>query len=103
MSLIDPSNQRDFTQTVQEALGGTATPAAAQDAIKCVFTAIRMGLLEDREVKIARFGSFRLKTVRERSLLLPGTQQKIRLPRRRVVRFHVSPLLRATCGQKTLS
>lgn len=95
--------RRDFTHAVQKALGGSATPAAAQDAIQCVLAAIRSGLLADGEVKIARFGTFRLKTVGERSLLLPGTQRKIRLPQRRVMRFHASPCLATTRGQKTLS
>lgn len=100
----DPTpSHHDFTQAVQKALGGSATPAAAQDAIQCVLEAIRTGLLRDGEVKIARFGSFRLKTVRERDLLIPGTRRKMRLPCRRVLRFHASPSLARTAGPETLS
>ncbi len=84
-------NDPDLLAEVRRELGGTATPSAAQVALNAVLRAVRAGLLEDGEVRLARFGSFRYKRVRARRLLLPRTGQEMVLPERAVVRFHPSP------------
>ena len=86
-------NTQHLLAHVQKALGGTATRGAAEVALHAVLRAIRAGLLEDAEVKLAGFGTFRLKEVAARRVLLPGSGQECRLPPRRVVRFNPSPKL----------
>lgn len=78
---------------IQESLGGTATQGAAELALQAVVRAVRDGLKESGEVRLARFGTFRLKEVAPRRLLLPGGGKGIELPRRQVLRFTPSPLL----------
>ena len=80
-------NRRDLLPLIRSALGGTATPSAAELALSAVIRSIQDGLREDGEVKLARFGSFRMKTVRPRRLVIPGTKKAMQLPERRVLRF----------------
>lgn len=79
--------KQDLLTRMQQALGGTATRGAAEMALGAVLRAIRAGLLEDGVVKIAGFGTFRMKQVRPRRLLLPGSAQELHLPARSVLRF----------------
>lgn len=78
---------------IQKSLGGTATQGAAELALQAVIRAIRDGLKESGEVRLARFGSFRVKEAAPRRLLLPGGGREMELPRRRVLRFTPSPHL----------
>ena len=80
-------NRRQLLELVRHALGGTATPGAAELALTAVTRAIKDGLKEDREVKLARFGTFRMRRVASRRLLLPGSGQEMQLPERDVLRF----------------
>lgn len=80
-------NRKQLLELVRHALGGTATPGAAELALTAVTRAIKDGLKEDREVKLARFGTFRLRRVAARRLLLPGSGQEMQLPERDVLRF----------------
>lgn len=84
-------DKHDLLQRIQKALGGTATHGAAEVALSAVLRSIRAGLLEDGEVKLAGFGTFRMKQVQARRLLLPGSTQQMLLPPRRVLRFTPSP------------
>lgn len=83
---------KDLLAEVQRALGGTATLGAAEMALGATLRAIRAGLLEDGEVKLAGFGSFRMKEVAPRRVQVPGEQRFLTLPQRRVVRFSPSAL-----------
>lgn len=83
--------RQDLLTHIRSALGGTATQGAAEVALSAVLRAIRAGLLEDGEVKLAGFGTFRMKQVQARRLILPGSAQALRLPPRRVLRFTPSP------------
>ncbi len=80
-----------IAERVRRALGGTATPGAAELALATVTTAITEGLLQDGEVRLAGFGSFRLRERAPRRLLLPGSRTPMQLPRRRVITFSPSP------------
>ncbi len=80
-----------ITERVRQALGGTATPGAAELALATVTTAITEGLLADGEVRLAGFGTFRLRERAPRRLLLPGSHTPLQLPRRRVISFTPSP------------
>ncbi len=80
-----------IAERIRRALGGTATPGAAELALASVTAAITEGLLADAEVRLAGFGSFRLRERAPRRLLLPGTQTPMQLPRRRVLCFTPSP------------
>lgn len=84
-------NTQDLLAQVQQALGGTATRGAAEVALSAVLRAIRTGLVEDGEVKLAGFGSFRMQAVQARRVLLPGSSQALVLPPRNVLRFTPSP------------
>ncbi len=80
-------NRKELLSLIRSALGGTATQSAAELALSAVIRSIQDGLREDGEVKLARFGSFRMKKVKPRRLLIPGTRQVTQLPERRVLRF----------------
>ncbi len=80
-----------IAERVRKALGGTATPGAAELALATVTTAITEGLLADGEVRLAGFGSFRLRERATRRLLLPGTGTPMQLPRRKAISFTPSP------------
>ena len=81
------TNRQELQELVRRQLGGTATPMAAQLALDAVLRGIRSGLLEDGEVKLARFGSFRVQERATRRLLLPGSGKAMQLPVRKVVTF----------------
>lgn len=83
--------KKDLLAEIQRALGGTATRGAAEMALGATLRAIRAGLLEDGEVKLAGFGSFRMQRVAARRVLLPGSGRSMQLPQREVVRFVPSP------------
>lgn len=80
-------NRAAFQEIVRRHLGGTATPMAAQLALDAVLRAIRDGLLDDHEVKLAHFGTFRIRERAPRRLLLPATTSAHHLPRRKVITF----------------
>lgn len=83
----NPMNHQELLEAIRHALGGTATHSAAELALHAVIRAIRDGLAEDGEVKLAGFGSFRYKTVAARKLQLPHNGESLQLPPRRVLRF----------------
>ena len=93
-----PMDKQDLLQHIQQALGGTATRGAAEVALSAVLRGIRAGLQEDGEVKLAGFGTFRMKRVAARRLLLPGSEKELVLPERRVLRFQPSPRIRKTAS-----
>lgn len=84
-------NRKDLLAEVQAALGGTATRGAAEVALSAVLRTIRAGLLRDGEVKLAGLGTFRMKQVKARRALLPGSPREVLIPTRRVLRFVPSP------------
>ena len=79
--------RKELLQMVREALGGTATQNAAELALDAVVRAIRDGLHEDGEVRLAKFGTFRMKECRARRLRNPRTGEEMQLPARRELRF----------------
>ncbi len=95
-------SSRQLTESVRRRLGGTATPMAARLALQAVARAIRDGLQEDAEVRLAHFGTFRLKKCRSRRLLLPGTGRELVLPERHQLRF-ASSLSERSATQQPLS
>ncbi len=78
---------KELLEEIREALGGTATQRAAELALHAVTQAIKDGLTEDGEVKLAGFGSFRYKTVAARRLTIPRSGKSMELSQRRVLRF----------------
>ncbi len=79
--------QAQFMQLVRKALGGTATQSAAELAVDAVVRAIRDGLQEDGEVRLARFGTWRVRKCQARRLLNPRTGEAMQLPERSELRF----------------
>ena len=84
-------NKTELQELVRQQLGGTATPMAAQLALQAVLRAIRDGLCQDGEVRIARFGTFKVQKRAPRRLLLPGSTNSLQLPERNTVTFKQSP------------
>ncbi|MBQ9830050.1 MAG: HU family DNA-binding protein [Akkermansia sp.] len=80
-------NRQGLQELVRQQLGGTATPMAAQLALDAVLRAIADGLAEDGEVKLTRFGTFRVKQRAPRRLLLPGSEKSLVLPSRSTITF----------------
>lgn len=80
-------NRQGLQELVRHQLGGTATPMAAQMALDAVLRSIADGLNLDGEVKLAHFGTFRVKNREPRRLLLPGSATEWVLPSRKVVTF----------------
>lgn len=78
---------QQLLEQIREALGGTATHSAAELALRAVTAAIRDGLAEDGEVKLAGFGTFRRKSVAARRIIHPRSGESLRLPPRSVLRF----------------
>ena len=83
-------NRNDLQELVRQQLGGTATPMAAQLALDAVLQAIGQGLARDGEVKLARFGTFKVSQRAPRRLLLPSSRQSLTLPQRQVILFKSS-------------
>ena len=83
-------NRNDLQELVRQQLGGTATPMAAQLALDAVLQAIGQGLARDGEVRLAKFGTFRVSQRAPRRLLLPGSRQSLILPPRQVIQFKSS-------------
>ena len=83
-------NRNDLQELVRQQLGGTATPMAAQLALDAVLQAIGQGLARDGEVRLAKFGTFRVSQRAPRRLLLPGSRQSLTLPQRQVSQFKSS-------------
>lgn len=79
--------RHELEERIRAALGGTATRYAAELALNAVIRAIRDGLKEDGEVKLARFGTFRLKRCAPRRLRLPRSGEERTLPERTELRF----------------
>lgn len=80
-------NRQGLQELVRQQLGGTATPMAAQLALDAVLRAITDGLTEDKEVKLVRFGTFRVQLRAPRKLLLPGSGRQLTLPPRTAITF----------------
>ncbi|MBR5889941.1 MAG: HU family DNA-binding protein [Akkermansia sp.] len=81
------TNRQALQELVRQHLGGTATPMAAQLALDAVLRSISDGLACDGEVKLAHFGTFKVKQRAARRLLLPGSKQEHILPSRQTVTF----------------
>ena len=80
-------NRHDLQELVRHQLGGTATPMAAQLALDAVLQAMKDGLRQDGEIRLAGFGTFRVQTRAPRRLLCPGSKAPLVLPKRQVVTF----------------
>lgn len=79
--------RRELLHMVRNALGGTATQSAAELALDAVVRAVRDGLSEDGVVRLAKFGTFRMRTCRPRRLKNPRTGEEMFLPERQELRF----------------
>ncbi len=84
-------NRRALLEEVRRALGGTATPMAAELALDAVIHSISAGLKEDGVVRLAHFGTFELSRKQPRHLTLPHNGESLILPERTVIRFRPSP------------
>lgn len=84
-------NRRGLEEAVRTALGGTATHMAAELAVEAVLRSITDGLCTDGEVRLARFGTFKIKQRRPRQLTLPRSGAPHLLPERCVLTFTASP------------
>ncbi len=87
-------NRQSLTEEIRRALGGTATPMAAELALDAVIRSIAAGLREEGTVRLSHFGTFELRQAQPRRLRLPHNGALLELPQRTVIRFHPSPLIK---------
>lgn len=94
-------NRKHLQESVRKALGGTATPMAAELATEAVVRAIADGLREDGVVRLAHFGTFELSRKQPRHLTLPHNGESLILPERTVIRFRPSPALSSPKSERS--
>ena len=84
-------NKQELKEEVRKALGGTATPMAAELALDAVLRSIQEGLSEDGEVKLSGFGCFSIQELRARRIHQPHKGELYEIPNRLKVQFKASP------------
>ncbi len=88
-------NKAELVDAVQKQLGAPASKAAAERAVDAVLTAVKRGLRRDKEVQLVGFGSFALAVRPARRGFNPHTQQPMKIPAVKTVRFKAGAELRA--------
>jgi DNA-binding protein HU-beta len=88
-------NKSDLVETVQKHLGPATSKAAAERAVDAVLASIKRGLRRDREVQLVGFGAFALAVRPARRGFNPHTQQPMKIPAMKTVRFKAGSDLRA--------
>jgi DNA-binding protein HU-beta len=88
-------NKADLVDVVQKQLGSATSKAAAERAVDAVLAGVKRGLRRDREVQLVGFGSFALAVRPARRGFNPHTQQPMKIPAVKTVRFKAGSELRA--------
>lgn len=91
-------NKAELTEAVQRALGSETTKRAADDAVEAVLNALAGGIKKDKKVQIIGFGTFEVKTRKERMGRNPKTNEPIKIPASSSVSFKPSSALKASLG-----
>ena len=88
-------NKAELVDVVQKHLGAATSKAAAERAVDAVLSAVKRGLRRDKEVQLVGFGSFALAVRPARRGFNPHTQQPMKIPAVKTVRFKAGTELRA--------
>jgi DNA-binding protein HU-beta len=88
-------NKAELVDVVQKHLGTAASKAAAERAVDAVLAGVKRGLRRDKEVQLVGFGSFALAVRPARRGFNPHTQQPMKIPAVKTVRFKAGAELRA--------
>ncbi len=87
-------NKAALVDEVQKLLEGGSSKAAAERATEAVLAAIKRGLKRDKEVALVGFGTFSLALRPARNGYNPHTQQPMKIPAVRTIRFKPAAELR---------
>ncbi len=87
-------NKAALVDEVQKLLAGGSSKAAAERATEAVLTAVKRGLKRDKEVALVGFGTFSLAVRPARNGYNPHTQQPMKIPAVRTIRFKPAAELR---------
>jgi DNA-binding protein HU-beta len=88
-------NKSDLVDAVRKHLGAGISKAAAERAIDAVLASVKLGLRRDKEVQLVGFGAFALAVRPARRGFNPHTQQPMKIPAVKTVRFKAGSDLRA--------
>jgi len=88
-------NKAELVDEVQKLLADGTSKAAAERAIDAVLDGVRRGLRRDKEVALVGFGTFAIGRRPARNGFNPHTQQRMKIPAMKTVRFKPGNELRA--------
>ncbi|HEX3731147.1 MAG TPA: HU family DNA-binding protein [Opitutaceae bacterium] len=87
-------NKAQLAAAVHKQLGIATSKAAAERAVDAVLAALKRGLQRDKEVQLVGFGTFAAVVRPARRGFNPHTQQPMRIPAVKTVRFKPGAELR---------
>jgi len=79
--------------------GGSLTKKDAEQLTETFVRVLEESLMEDRKVSFRGFGTFELKSRKERNARNPKTGEAITVPARDVVKFKPSPALKQAVAE----
>jgi len=88
-------NKAELVLSVQKTLGGETSKSHAEEAVKAVLEAIKVGLKKDKSVQLIGFGTFKVAERKARTGVNPKTGEKIKIKKSKTVRFVVGKDLKA--------
>lgn len=87
-------NKADLILEVQKELGGDTSKAASERAVDAVIKSIKKGIKKDKCVQLVGFGTYLIAKRAARMGINPKTQEKIKIPASKVVKFKPSTELK---------
>jgi DNA-binding protein HU-beta len=90
----EPMNKRDLAINVNKAVDGELTLAACSRVVSTFFTEIQSALERGEKVRISGFGTMKVAGRAARKGRDPRTGEPLKIPARKVVRFHPSDHLK---------
>jgi nucleoid DNA-binding protein len=87
-------NKAQLVESVQKALGGETSKAAAERAVAAVIDGIEKGLKKDKEVQLIGFGTFKVAKRAARMGINPQSGEKIKIKASKTVKFKVGASLK---------
>lgn len=80
-------NKAELVESVQKALGKTASKAEAERAVAAVIGGIKAGLKKGKPVQLVGFGTFKIANRKARMGVNPKTGAKIKIKASKSVKF----------------
>jgi len=88
-------NKAELVESVQQALGGDTSNAAAKKAVEAVLESIVKGLKKDKAVQLIGFGTFKVSKRAARKGRNPKTGETIKIAASKSVRFSPSSAVKS--------